>query len=114
MRGLVPTGGTPLASGLRLAVRTVRNEELKNPGVQPVMLIISDGEATVPLGNKGDPYLELIEMAEQVRIREEILTICIDTKEQGPQASGRTEMRRLSEALGAAYYHRNDLLSPRP
>lgn len=113
MRGLRPAGGTPLSSGLRLAVRTIRNEELKRPGIQPLLLIVSDGEATVPIGRHGDPHLELIEIARRIRQREEIDTICVDTKERSPYASGSTEMQSLSEALDAAYYHRSHLKSSR-
>ena len=113
MRGLRPAGGTPLSSGLRLAVRSIRNEELKRPGVQPLLLIVSDGEATVPVGRHGDPHLELIDIAGRIRRREEIDTICVDTKERSPYASGKSEMRSLSEALGAAYYHRSYLKSSR-
>ncbi len=113
MRGLRPAGGTPLSSGLRLAVRSIRNEELKRPGIQPLLLIVSDGEATVPIGRHGDPHLELIDIARRIRRREEIDTICVDTKERSPYASGKSEMQSLSEALGAAYYHRSYLKSSR-
>ncbi len=109
MRGLGPAGGTPLASGLRLALRTIRNEELKSPGIEAVLLVVSDGEATVPLGAYGDPYLELIRMAKRIKRRKEILSICIDTKEESSGSVGRSEMRGLAEALGARYYHRSRL-----
>lgn len=109
MKSLAPTGGTPLASGLRLAVRTIHNEELKYPGITPVLLLISDGEATVPLGREGDPQLELMRMTDRLRLREDFLSICIDTKERPEHATGQSEMELFSRSLGARYYHRNDL-----
>ncbi|MFP4491658.1 MAG: VWA domain-containing protein, partial [Spirochaetaceae bacterium] len=92
MLGLRPAGGTPLASGLRLALHTIHNEELKHPGIEPVLVLISDGEATVPLNRRGDPFLELLELAEKIRRRERVTTLCIDTKEHPPYGSDATEM----------------------
>ncbi|MFO7849706.1 MAG: VWA domain-containing protein [Spirochaetia bacterium] len=107
MSGLKPAGGTPLASGLRLALRTIHNEELKHPGIEPILVVISDGEATVPLKRRGDPFIELLELAEKIRRRERVTTICVDTKEQPPYSTGLTEMMRLSRTLGARYCRRS-------
>ena len=42
-------GSTPLASGMLKALRILNLEKIKNPEIIPVLLIISDGLANVPL-----------------------------------------------------------------
>ncbi len=113
MAAMRPAGGTPLAAGLRLAVRTIHNEELKEPDIQPILLIVSDGEATVALGRDGDPQLELMRIAEKIGRRESFRCICLDSKERPPHARGKSEMMSLSELLGGSYVHRDYLKSSR-
>ncbi len=43
----LPTGGrTPLAAGLALAARVLRNERLRDPDRRPLLVVVTDGRAT--------------------------------------------------------------------
>jgi magnesium chelatase subunit ChlD-like protein len=63
----LPTGGaTPFADGLSKAWQVIRSSRLKNSGVRPVLVIISDGEANVPLCEGVSPLEELGALAEKI------------------------------------------------
>jgi magnesium chelatase subunit D len=61
----LPTGGrTPLGHGLSLALEVIERERLKDRDVLPLLVLLSDGRANVPLGKipmpRGQPsYLGL-------------------------------------------------------
>ena len=101
----LPTGGaTPFADGLMKAWQMVKSQRLRNPGIRPLLVIISDGEANVPHDrSRGLLQVreELLQVAEHIR-RDNILSIIIDTK---PLTEKSKDMRSLSEALGGAYHH---------
>lgn len=62
----LPTGGrTPLSHALLSALNLIKSEKMKNPKLKPLIILISDGKANVPLGDK---------------IREEIVEICRNIK----------------------------------
>ncbi len=101
----LPTGGaTPFADGLMKAWRLVKTQRLKDPGIRPLLVILSDGEANVPY----DPKLRLTEvMAELFLIAERIggdniSSIAIDTR---PLHQPNESMRKLSQLLGGTYHH---------
>ena len=49
----LPTGGkTPLAHGLALAFKILRQEKLKNPDGNFIMILVSDGRGNVPYEGK--------------------------------------------------------------
>jgi magnesium chelatase subunit D len=105
----LPTGGaTPFADGLMKAWRLVKTERLKDPGVRPLLVILSDGEANVPY----DPKLRLREvMTELFLIAERIgsdniSSIAIDTR---PLHQPNESMRKISQLLGGTYHHIGNL-----
>src|SRR5205807_8367 len=60
---LLPTGGrTPLAHGLRLAAATLRRHVQGRAGSQPLLVLVTDGRANVPLAG-GDPLADAREQA---------------------------------------------------
>jgi magnesium chelatase subunit D len=104
----LPVGGaTPLAAGLQKALEVIRQARIKNPGVTPLMVLVSDGEATVPLEPGADPIEEALQLATRMR-REEIPALVIDTLEQHKRQN---LMPRLARALGAECRHIHDLRS---
>src|SRR5207248_2790968 len=55
----LPTGGrTPLAHALALATEVVERSRLGEPGLAPLVVLVSDGRGNVPLAG-GDPALDL-------------------------------------------------------
>jgi len=74
----VPAGGaTPFAAGLLKAWHLVRRERYKNPGLRPVLVIISDGEANVPLTAGRLPLRELFGLADKIR-QDKIVAVLLD------------------------------------
>jgi magnesium chelatase subunit D len=129
----LPTGGrTPLAHGLDLARQTLERHTLNRPGVLPLLVLISDGRANVPLapgasssppvpygegrdsaglsmarsrGGKGLLLSEIQAIGVQLQ-RREIASVVIDT-ESGPLLLGLA--RQVAEALSARYLSLGEL-----
>jgi Mg-chelatase subunit ChlD len=102
----LPTGGaTPFANGLFNAWQLIRQERLKHPGVRPVLLIASDGEANVPL-NEGQPAVAELYALAQTVAQDRIATVLIDVVGERKQG---LEMRRLAQCLRAAYVQVTEL-----
>ncbi len=82
----LPVGGrTPLASGLEMGLRLLRQEQRKNPETIPVMLLFSDGRPNVSCFG-ADPVDETFHYAEEIK-RHGIQAIFVDT-EMDPMAMG--------------------------
>jgi Mg-chelatase subunit ChlD len=102
----LPSGGaTPFANGLFKAWQIIRCQRLKNSGVRPVLVIISDGEANVPLMEGSPAIPELFALAGQVRT-DGIVSVLIDVVSEAGQ---RLAMRRLAAQLAASYLKVDDL-----
>lgn len=99
LRRLPLGGATPLAAGLLEASRLIRNARRRQPGLQPLLVLVSDGEANVPL-RPGRPILpELFELARQLR-RESIPSLVIDSHSE---VGGSATLHTLAGCLGAGY-----------
>jgi magnesium chelatase subunit D len=97
----LPTGGaTPFADGLWKAWQLARIERLRDPEIQPLLVIISDGEANVPLERGREPAEELRSLAQALR-GDRMRAVAIDTTEPAARSQ---PMLRLAESLGAAYH----------
>ena len=98
----LPTGGaTPLAAGLMTAWEMIRTERFKDPAIQPMLVILSDGEANVPRVPGAPVNAELHALARRIA-KDHIRTLAIDTK----SLSARTrEMKQLAESLSGTYTH---------
>ena len=100
----LPTGGaTPFSDGLMKAWQVVRSERLKDPGVKPILVIISDGEANVPV-SPGVPALE-----ELSALAGEIGTAGVTALFIDAGAHTSTAMRRIAEKMKASYLTMREL-----
>ncbi|MBA2450689.1 MAG: putative cobaltochelatase [Chloroflexi bacterium] len=101
----LPTGGrTPLARALQLGLSTFQRHRANHPDETPLLVLISDGRANVPLGG-GDVARELGLLGADLRTRG-VHAIVVDT-ESGPIRMGLG--RELSTALGGRYLPIEDL-----
>lgn len=96
LQQLAVGGATPLADGLRLARDTFRQARRKDPALAAVLVLISDGEATVALQRGGDPCADALEIAGQLR-QDGVASVLIDT---GSAPAARRLLPRLAAALG--------------
>ena len=101
----LPTGGaTPFADGLMKAWQLIRVERLKDPGIRPLMVSLSDGEANVPYDSRrrlSEVQEELLLVAGKIG-SDDIDSIAVDTR---PLHKPNATMRQLSEILGGQYHH---------
>jgi len=91
-------GGTPLASGIRLALETALG--IRRKGETPVLILLTDGSANVTLDGKGDrkqAATDALEAAQAVRI-EGITALLVDTSPRPRPAA-----RALADAMTAHY-----------
>jgi Mg-chelatase subunit ChlD len=96
----LPSGGaTPFADSLLQAWQLVRAERIKNPAVSPILVVISDGEANVPISSGAEPVEELESLAEKISC-DRIPTIFIDA---AVRQRGESEMRRIASKMQASY-----------
>jgi Mg-chelatase subunit ChlD len=102
----LPTGGaTPFADGLFKAWKIIQQDRLKHSGANPLLVIISDGEANVPLV-EGRPSLpELFELAAAIR-RDQIPALIMDVV---TEPARRADLTKLARQLGAQLRHVDQL-----
>ena len=107
----LPTGGkTPLGAGLMKGMEVLQQERRKNGEVIPMMVVISDGRANVPIS--GDVRHEVLGIAEEIR-SQGIRTVVIDTEETGDSLLEFRlgYCRMVAEHAGGGYYPIADLSS---
>jgi magnesium chelatase subunit D len=98
-------GSTPLGDGLHQAWRLVRRERGKDPALEPLVVLFTDGEANVPMHRRRTVQEELATMGRLLR-RDQIQIVVIDTGRGSPR------MRRLARSLGAVTHLHVDQLRP--
>ncbi len=106
----LPTGGkTPLSAGLSAGLNLLLAELKKNEETIPIMILISDGRANVPLGDAGVKE-ELLGIAEDARSAG-IHVVVLDT-----EAAGRSFVKMqlgyckdIAEHAGGRYYSVGEL-----
>lgn len=75
----LPVGGaTPLTAGLTKAREVIQQERRKDSRLQPLLVLVSDGEATAALHHGADPAQEALAVAHLLR-RDGINALLIDT-----------------------------------
>jgi magnesium chelatase subunit D len=90
----LPTGGrTPLAHALQLTVQVLDQHK---GGITPLLVILSDGKANVPLQGGGDAWKQVAQLSAGIMVRE-VCALVLDT-EQGYLKFGRAA--ELAAALG--------------
>jgi magnesium chelatase subunit D len=93
----LPTGGrTPLAHALQVA-SDVLNRSSGADRPEPLLIILSDGKANVPIDGTGDPWGQVMQYADSFA-RKTVAAVVLDT-EVGFVRMGRA--RDLADALGA-------------
>jgi magnesium chelatase subunit D len=92
----LPTGGrTPLPHALQLTLETL--EKAQGGPMSPLLVLLSDGKANVPLRDNGDPWREVLELACLLAARA-VPALVLDT-ETGYVRLGKAA--QLARALGA-------------
>ena len=105
----LPIGGlTPLAGGLALAARVVEAQRRREPGVSPLVVLLTDGRGNVPLHPGSDPASDALAMA-RLLARLGVAGLVIDT-ETGPVRLGLA--RTIAHAWGADLRALDDLDGP--
>ena len=93
----LPVGGaTPLAAGLRKAGQVIDQARRKDRAVEPLLVLISDGDATMPLHSGADPAQEALAIAQQLG-QEPLRALVLDT---APGHLRKNLMPRIAAALG--------------
>ena len=101
----LPTGGrTPLPHALQLAAQLLAQADYTQ-GLQPLLVLLSDGKANVPLPGGGDAGLQTQQLAGQLRARN-VPTLVLDT-DNSYLRLGKAEA--LAAALGAQYLPLDEL-----
>ncbi|TDV57174.1 putative cobaltochelatase [Actinophytocola oryzae] len=105
LRRLGTGGRTPLASGLLRAHRTLTVERLRDPRRRPLLVVVTDGRATVPL--RHDPVEDAMRVAGFLA-EDGVASVVVDC-ERGPMRLGLAA--RLAVALGGACVRLDELSS---
>lgn len=93
----LPTGGrTPLAHAMQLAQR-ILNQYPNREHIQPLLIVLSDGKANVPLAGGGNPWQQTLQLASTIA-ESGVQSLVLDT-EKGYLRFGRAT--ELAAALGA-------------
>jgi len=107
LKNLASGGPTPLSSGLQKGLEMLLVEKRKNPEVMPMLVLISDGRANVPMTSFSDIRDELINLTNQAWINK-IRMIFIDV-EQTAKASSRHGNYKQILIERMSYYRMEDL-----
>jgi len=110
-RGLLedlPTGGkTPLAEALVKTHQLVRVELARDPGLTPLIVLMTDGRPNVPLTPGTDPWRETLNLASHLRQDPRLRFLLLDT--DSGHYSDYTLMGCLAERLEAPRLTLEDL-----
>ncbi len=104
LRKLAIGGATPFADGLWQAWQLVRSARQKQPNLQPLLVIVSDGEANVPLVPGAQILPELFTLAHSVR-KDRISSLVIDSR----AGLGSEKLQQLATELGGSYQQIREL-----
>lgn len=104
----LPVGGrTPLSQGLGEAARVLGQVRRKDPGIIPLVIVMTDGRANAGLGTS-PPHEEALAAASGLKeLYPSVRFVVVDTESPG---AVRLELaRKLAGALGAVYFRTEDL-----
>ncbi len=106
----LPVGGlTPLARGLVVAERLVASVRRRDPGLIPLLVLLTDGRGNVALSVGADPLADALQVVRRLAASK-VHGLVIDT-EDGPVRLGRAQ--RIGEAWGADVRGGDDLTGRR-
>ncbi|MBN1656585.1 MAG: ATP-binding protein [Deltaproteobacteria bacterium] len=106
----LPTGGkTPLCAGMLEGYNVIRSSLIRNQGILPLLVLITDGRANVSVDpdlsragkNTSLLYDELFAMAETIRNDARLRSIVIDV--EGSVTGAFRMAERVAECMGAKY-----------
>jgi magnesium chelatase subunit D len=86
---------------------TLEPQLLKDPNLRPLVILITDGKANVPLDERNRPMEEAFRLAGHIGIDSRVRWIVVDTEERTGVCFGLA--RRIAAALGGEYYSIDDL-----
>ncbi len=92
-------GGTPFADSLSQAWQLIRSERLKNPAIRPILVVISDGEANVPISSGAEPLEEAERLAQSIGC-DRIPAVFIDA---AAKQNSESAMKRIAGKMQASY-----------
>lgn len=76
----LPTGGkTPMAAALVCTHDLISMEMAKDPGLTPLIIIMTDGRPNIPLNPAMDPWREVLQMAGQMAQDARLRFLLVDT-----------------------------------
>ncbi|GAC1466986.1 MAG: putative cobaltochelatase [Isosphaeraceae bacterium] len=106
----LPVGGlTPLAKGLSVAGSLVTTTLRREPGLSPLIVLLSDGRGNVPLQAGGNPFLDVLKLVRQLAAAK-VRGLVIDT-ETGAVRLGRAQ--EIARNWGAEARPLDNLAGPR-
>jgi len=103
-------GTTPVSKGLLTAYELIQRELQKDRGLLPVLILITDGNANVSMGDT-DPSKEAALVGEMIRVRK-IRSIILGTGGQGwrmPDGSLFAPAQELAVAMGGEFYPMDEI-----
>ncbi|MDU5299986.1 MAG: magnesium chelatase subunit D family protein [Cutibacterium avidum] len=111
-RGLaeLPVGGrTPLAAGLVTACEVVRPLLLKDPGLRPLLVLVTDGRSNVGLDGKPNSRAtdEALKVADEIGADRRLSWVVIDTED--PRGIQLSRAKDIATALGGPCLRIDDL-----
>ena len=96
----IPFGSTtPLASGLMLGLHVLQAENRKEPSAIPILALITDGTANMPMEVGGNIEREISNVCRLLRTRS-INVLVIDISEEGAELAS-----NIARACNGRYYH---------
>lgn len=105
---ILPTGGrTPLPHALQTVIGLLQALNLKEE-IHPILILLTDGKANVPLPGGTDPWSQTIELAEELK-RQQVRSLVLNT-EGNYFNSGKAE--QLASHLGAEYQLLDQISEP--
>lgn len=97
---MVPFGGTtPMASGMLTGLETLLQEVKREPAAVPIMILVTDGTANVPMHLGGNIKRELMQVCRRVADHK-VNMLVVDISN-----SGSVLAEGLAEVAGGRYYH---------
>ncbi|MHA1603382.1 MAG: VWA domain-containing protein, partial [Candidatus Freyarchaeota archaeon] len=104
LKDLPSTGRTPLAAGLYKALRVIENERIKSGLTIPIVVVISDGHANVPINPEGIIEEELKGVSKLFADRG-VHLVALDTERVSSRFTPTVGyMRMIAENAQGAYY----------
>ncbi|WP_440953343.1 VWA domain-containing protein [Methanococcoides sp. FTZ1] len=96
----VPFGGTtPMASGMLTGLEALLQELKREPAAVPIMILVTDGTANVPLDLGGNIRRELMQVCKRIA-DQKVNMLVVDISKSGSELAG-----ELAEVAGGRYYH---------